>query len=474
MAPAKDNLEPRPPIVAVVGHVDHGKTAFLDYVRKTSVVESEAGGITQSIGAYEAEHKGKKITFIDTPGHEAFSKMRARGASAADLAILVVAADEGIKQQTRETLEILKTTQTPFVVAITKVDKENANIEKIKSDLMNEGVLLEGLGGDISWQAISSKTGAGISELLDLVLLMGEVAELKYDPDKGAAGFVIESQMDARRGIVAHLIIKEGVLEQGDDIKTPSASGKVKILENFLGKPVRELRPSSPALVIGLGSMPKGGEEFVSGDGELSAVFVHPEITAGDEAGVRDPETPKAILKADTNGSLEALKKLLGGEVEIVESSVGDVVNNDAQFAKSTGAIIIGFMVKVKKSAANLAEVHGIKIFTSKIIYELLDFIKKSKAEEKHGFAGGELEVLATFSATPSKQTVGGRVIKGVLKVGAALEIEREKELVGKGRVKSLECNKTNVSEVSTDQECGLVAETPVPIQIGDLLKIIR
>lgn len=474
MTSVKDNSKPRPPIVAVVGHVDHGKTAFLDYVRKTNVVEGEAGGITQSIGAYEAEHKGQKITFIDTPGHEAFSKMRTHGASAADLAVLIVSADEGVKQQTKEALEILKATQTPFIVAITKIDKENANVERVKSDLLNEGVALEGLGGNVSWQAISSKTGAGINELLDLILLMSEVAEIKYHPDKDAAGFVIESQMDARRGIVAHLVIKDGVLRRGDSIRTPSASGKIKILENFLGQSVKELRPSSPASVVGLGALPKGGEEFVSGNEELSAETAP--LNSAEAIEVRDEggENPKALLKADTHGSLEALRKLLESEVEVVESSVGDILDGDTQFAKSTGAIIVGFRVKAKKSAANLAEVHGIKIFTSKIIYELLDLIKKLKTEEKHGFAGGELEVLAIFSATSSKQTVGGKVTKGVLKTGTALEIEREKELIGKGRIKSLECSKENINEVGTDQECGLVVETAIPIQVGDLLKIVR
>ncbi|MDD5710681.1 MAG: GTP-binding protein [Candidatus Colwellbacteria bacterium] len=474
MTPVNDNFKPRPPIVAVVGHVDHGKTAFLDYVRKTNVVEGEAGGITQSIGAYEAEHKGKKITFIDTPGHEAFSRMRAHGASAADIAILIVSADEGVKPQTEEALETLKTTNTPFVVAITKIDKENANIEKVKNDLMNKGIMLEGLGGDISWQAISSKTGVGTSELLDLLLLMGEVAELRYDPSMSAAGFVIESRMDPRRGMVAHLIIKEGVLRQGDDIKTPSVSGKVKIMENFLGKPTKELHSSSPALIVGLNGMPKGGEEFVSGNRELSIESVQPAAAIDEVVSVEGSESPKAILRADTNGSLEALRKVFEKEVEIVDASVGDIVDSDAQFAKSTGAIIIGFMVRAEKSAIHLAEVHGIKIFTSKIIYELLDLIKKSKADEKQGFAGGELKVLAVFSATPSRQTVGGKVIKGILKTSTALEIEREKELMGKGRIKSLECGKESVNEVSTDQECGLVVETAIPIQVGDLLKIIR
>lgn len=473
MADKKDNLEPRAPVVAVVGHVDHGKTALLDYIRKTEVAAREAGGITQSIGAYEAEHEDKKITFIDTPGHEAFSKMRAHGASAADIAVLVVAADEGVKQQTKEALEILKATDTPFAVAITKTDKENANLEKVKGELMSEDVFLEGQGGDVSWQGVSAKTGEGVGELLELLLLMAEVAGLKYDPKKGARGFVIESQMDQRRGAVAHLIIKDGVLRQGESIRTTNSEGKVKILEDFLGRSAKELKPSSPASVIGFDELPACGDEFVSGDEELGGEPAGQKPTPEADTAGGEGEKPKAVLKADTQGSLEALTGLLKEEVDIVEASVGDVVDNDAKFAKSTGAIIVGFKVKTKKSAANLAEVHAIKIFISKVIYELLDSIKEFKTKEKQEFAGGELEILATFSAGPNKQTVGGKVLKGSMRKGAALAIERGKEIVGKGRIKTLQLDKQDVEEVGPDNECGLVVETNTQIEKGDLLKII-
>jgi len=474
MAGKQDNLKPRPPVVAVVGHVDHGKTALLDYIRKTEVVAGEAGGITQSIGAYEVEHNGKKITFIDTPGHEAFSKMRAHGASAADIAILVVAADEGVKQQTKEALEILKVTKTPFVVAITKTDKESANIEKTKNDLISEGVFLEGAGGDISWQGISSKTGEGIKELLDLLLLMGEVAGLTSNPNQNARGFVIESQMDPRRGMIAHLVLKEGSLKKGDEIKTLSASGKIKILEDFLGKSAKELEPSAPASIVGFDDLPESGDEFVTGDGELDATPVREEIIPEDLEKKIQGEKPKAVLKADTNGSLEALRDLLKQEVSIVESSVGDIVDKDTQFAKSTNAIIIGFQVKAKKSAAHLAEIHGIEIFTSKVIYELLDTIREYKTKEKTEFAGGELEVLAIFNTSPNKQTVGGKILKGLMRVGGVLEVERDGESLGKGRIKSLQCDKEVVNEVGVDKECGLVLETPTIIEKGDVLKLVK
>lgn len=470
MTSRKDNSKPRPPIVAVVGHVDHGKTALLDYVRKTNLVAKEAGGITQSIGAYEVEYAGKKITFIDTPGHEAFTQMRSHGASAADIAILVVAADEGIKQQTKEALEILRATETPFIVAITKIDKENANIEKVKTDLLNEQVFLEGLGGDVSWQGVSPKTGQGMNELLDLILLMGEVLDLSYDPKSPARGFVIESQKDPKRGVVANLILKEGTLKQGDAIKTLTTQGKIKIMENFLGKIAKTLEPSSPASVIGFEDIPSSGEEFVTGDGELSGL-ANPIVIKKDIVQI-EGEKPKTILKARSKGSLEALRGLLEGEVEIVESSVGEITDNDVKLAKSTGSLIVGFETKVSKATTQLAETQGVVVYTSNIIYQLLDAIREHKQKGKEDFEGGELEVLAKFNSTATKQTVGGKVLKGKMKTNAPVVIERAGEVLGKGRIKSIEKNKEIVSEVGPDNECGLSIETSTGIETGDILKI--
>ncbi|MDP3953432.1 MAG: GTP-binding protein [bacterium] len=470
MASENDKLQPRPPVVAVVGHVDHGKTALLDYIRKTNIVAKEAGGITQSIGAYEVEHAGKKITFIDTPGHEAFTQMRAHGASAADIAILVVAADEGIKQQTKEALNILRATQTPFVVAITKIDKENANVEKVKTDLMSEEVFLEGSGGDVSWQPLSPKTGEGIDELLDLILLMGEVLGLQYDSMAEARGFVLESQKDPRRGLVAHLILKDGTLKQGANIKTLSAKGKIKIMEDFLGKSVKSLEPSAPASVIGFEDIPGSGEEFVTGEAVIGQE--RQEIISTKNTSEVDEKMPKAILKADSRGSLDALIGLLKNEVEVVETSVGAITDNDVKLAKSTGSVLMGFQVKVAKATEALAEAQEVKIFTSGIIYELLDAIKEQKDKEKQAFEGGELEVLATFSGTPSKQTVGGRVLKGKMRLNVPVEIEREGESLGKGRIRNLQQDKQDVSEVEAGNECGLVIETSIPIEKGDLVKI--
>jgi translation initiation factor IF-2 len=260
----KNTLQ-RPPVVVVMGHVDHGKTTLLDYIRKTRVAEREAGGITQATGAYEIEYKGKKITFIDTPGHQAFTQMRQRGAHIADLAVLVVAADDGVKPQTKEAIEILQQTKTPFVVAINKIDKNNADVDRTKQSLTAAGVLLEKYGGDISWVEISAKEGTGVDELLDHILLMAEMEELTYNPLVAGRGYVLESRRDGQQGITVSVIIKDGIARAGEKICTLSACGKIRSLETFLRERVKELSPSSPAWIVGFETLPEVGEEFVIG-----------------------------------------------------------------------------------------------------------------------------------------------------------------------------------------------------------------
>lgn len=469
----KTELQPRPPVVAVVGHVDHGKTTLLDYIRKTSVAQKEVGGITQSIGAYEVEHSGKKITFIDTPGHEAFSMMRARGAAAADLAILVVAADEGVKPQTTEAIEILKNTETPFIVALTKIDSGNANIEKVKNELLGAEVLLEGYGGNVSWHGVSGVSGEGINELLDLIILAGEVSELTFNPKAPAQGFVIESRKESRRGIVAHLILKDGTLKAGETISTPTASGKVKILEDFLGRRVKELQPSSPALVVGFEKLPRAGEEFKTGEANLPKTEIAPTPRVRPRTEEETAPQPKAVLKADTTGSLEAMELLLKGLVEIIETSVGEITDGDVNLAKSTGSLIIGFKAEPSKSAIRLADSQQVRIITSDIIYRLVEAVSdlvKEKEEEK---VKGLLEVLAVFSMTRSKKTVGGKVLEGVLKIGNAAEIERGVEVVGKAKISNLQRNKQDAKEIPQGNECGLVLTTETNIEVGDTLRVL-
>jgi len=469
------SLLPRPPIVVVVGHVDHGKTSLLDYIRKTNVVGREAGSITQSTGAYEIKHPptggGKYITFIDTPGHEAFSRMRERGAKVADIAILVVAADEGIKPQTLEALNILKNSKTPFVVAITKIDKPNANVEKVKNELLANGVLLEGYGGDISWQAISSKTGAGIDELLNFILLMGEVLDLKYDPHAPAKGFIIESLKDMRRGIIARLVLRDGVLHAGDELKTVSASGRIKILENFLGEKVSKLIPSAPASVVGFESIPLVGEEFYAG--ELPSLKIIVPGKEEIEKEINEEGKINAILKADTSGSLEVLKQVIEHLINLKSISVGDITDGDVKLAVSSQSIIIGFRIKANKAAESLAKAHGIKMFVSDIIYKLVESIEIYNKEQLGPVFSGELDVLKVFGEESKRQIIGGRVAFGFIRTGSEIHIERNDSSLGVGRILNLQERKTDVSEVKEGTECGLLILSETKIRAGDKIKTL-
>jgi translation initiation factor IF-2 len=493
------NLLPRPPIVVILGHVDHGKTTLLDYIRKTNVVAKEAGGITQSIGAYEIIHvphesqtdadytqtnaeksprgsapvEGKKITFIDTPGHEAFSKMRQRGAKVADLGILVVAADEGVKPQTREAIEILKESQTPFIVAINKIDKPNANIEKVKQELMQAGVLLEGFGGSVSWQPISAKTGEGVNELLDLILLAAELEGLTYDPNSKASGVIIESKMDNRRGLTVVAIVKNGVLKLGDEVATSTAFGKIKILENFLGERVNELSPSSPALIIGFETIPQIGEEFFCGKVEL--VEIKPTNQQIREISVYDRDDLKVnfIIKADVFGSLEAISEIIKtiSNINIINQAIGDINDGDVKLALNTNAMIVGFKTKVSKAAENLAKSQNIKIITSEIIYDLLKQIEQEIEKFKEPEINGQLEVLAVFGKkTGRRQVVGGRVLAGIFKNNLSVKIQRQEQVIGQGKILNLKKGKQDTNQVDEGEECGILLETDILVNVGDHL----
>lgn len=468
----------RPPIVAVMGHVDHGKTTLLDFLRKTNVATKEAGGITQSIGAYEIEHAGKKITFLDTPGHEAFANMRKRGATLADIAILVVAADDSVKPQTKEVIQVLQETNTPFIVAINKIDKPNVDVNKVKTDLMSENVLLEGFGGDVSWHGISAKTGEGVNELLDLILLTSDVQGFTYNPEAAATGVVLEARMDSRRGIVVAGIVKEGTLRVGDAVSTSSASGTIRILETFLGKRAEALLPSSPVLMLGFESLPSVGEVFSAGDS------LHlPASPAAPRAIVTHPKHTRVfdvVLKADVLGSLEALSQMVSKvayeqvAVRIIRQEVGDITDGDIRFAAPTKALIVGFNVSATKAAENVAKSHELTILTSNIIYELV----KKLEDELVAFAKpkptGELSVLALFSAKGWKQLVGGKVTVGVMRNAPKVVIARGGDTIGTGKITSVRSGKKEVKQVLAGEECGVMIEAEAPIQVGDLVQIYK
>jgi translation initiation factor IF-2 len=478
----------RPPIVVVMGHVDHGKTTLLDHIRKANVAAREAGGITQAVGAYEIVRNGRKITFIDTPGHEAFSAMRSRGAQVADVAILVVAAEEGVKPQTKEAIKILEDTKTPFVVAINKIDKTGGDIDKARNDLMGENVFLEGYGGQVSYQGISAKTGDGVDALLDLVLLTADMEDLSYDPATAATGYVLEARRDPRRGLETSVIIKNGTLRRGDLIKTQSAQGKVKILEDFLGKAADHLEPSAPAIVIGFETLPSVGEEFSVGESTgdqrpSTARTIQKVWKIG--GGKANGKELNLILKASDEGSLEALVSILSaiGEkdekgIAVVDQSVGDITDSDVRNALATDATIIGFKNRIEKGSQNLAEAQSVTVIISKIVYELADAVSEFLAGKRGPQAVGKLEVLALFSQEKlDKQLVGGRVTEGVIRGKASFDILRKSETgaeesIGSGKVLGLREKKSEITQAETGKEIGVLANASAAIAVGDILVI--
>lgn len=477
----------RQPIVVVVGHVDHGKTTLLDYIRKTEVASKEAGGITQAIGAYEVAHapseaaasETQQITFIDTPGHEAFTSMRSRGARVADLAVLVVAADESIKPQTEEAILILKETKTPFVVAINKIDAPGADVDRVKNDLTAHGVLLEGFGGDVSYQAISAKSGEGVRELLDLLVLAADLEGFSYDPKAPANGFVLEARMNARRGIEATLILREGVLRKGDAIGTATTGGKVRILENFRGGAAGEIHAGQPAIVIGFDALPKAGEVFSAGgetqekmkDALRGAPILKKDISGEAEEG----DAFLLILKADDAGSVEALTEIVGAmklerPLKVLSIGVGDVTEGDVKLAISAGAAIIGFKSKIDKAAHALAQAHGILIVTSNIVYDLVSAIEELAVKLKTGVVIGTLEVLALFNQKRlDKQLVGGKITQGVFPGKGKFHIERNSERIGVGRILSIESQKKEVPSVPAGNDAGIIVGSDQKIEVGDV-----
>ena len=497
---------PRPPIVVVMGHVDHGKTTLLDYIRKANIAAREAGGITQATAAYEIEHiigsaaasggaasaeEKRKITFIDTPGHEAFTAMRSRGAHIADLAILVVAADEGTKPQTKEAIKIIEDSKTPFIVAINKIDKTGGSMDKARNDLMAAGVLLEGYGGQVSYCGISAKTGEGVNDLLDLVLLAADMENLQYDASAPASGFVLEAKRSPSRGIEASIIIKNGTLHRGDVITTPTVSGKVKILENFLGKTVQELEPSAPAIIIGFEDIPAVGEEFMAGEeATIAAMGAATKNVSGTAAvslqnrfAQSKPNTLNLILKAGDAGSLEALSVVLqsvdqkgGKEINIIEEGVGDITDGDVRHAQATKATIIGFKNRVEKGAKSLADAQEIAIITSEIVYDLATVVEEYFTGARGPAIAAELEVLALFNQEKlHKQLVGGRVDGGTFRGNASCDIVRGPlgtTPLGQGKVLGLREKKSEIVSAEKGKEIGVLIDSQVTIQIGDRLVI--
>lgn len=482
------SLVSRPPIIVVLGHIDHGKTTLLDYIRNTKITEKESGGITQHIGAYEIEVNNHKITFIDTPGHEAFSKIRSRGAKAADIAILVVAADEGVKQQTKESLKTIQEAQISFIVAITKIDKPEANIEKVKNELSEAGVLLEGRGGEVPVVGVSSKTGQGIDELLELLILISEIKDLKANTNKPASGIIIESHSDRLRGNIATLIITDGTLYLKDKIRANHIKGKVKILENFQGKPISKATFSSPVRVIGFEkTVPVGSQFYVVANNRQITKSNESLQTTIKELGSKNSKIKiPIIIKTDATGSGEALEKIIKeiGEKNnwlfiILKNGIGDISESDLKIASAEKTIIIGFHVKKRPEINNILSTNkNLLLIEEDIIYEIKDKIEqlvKTKFIEKPSEEIiGKLEVLLVFNPVKNNQLIGGKVTEGIIQNKIHFHLIREEKIINDGNVLNIQKNKIDVTEVKTGNECGLLVNCPEKIQKGDILVFFR
>jgi len=479
----------RPPIIAVMGHIDHGKSSLLDYIRKTNVVAGENGGITQCVSAYEAEHEyeGKKrsITFLDTPGHEAFHALRARGASVADMAILVVASDEGVKPQTLDALSAINDAGIPFVVALTKIDKREVNLEHAKATLLENEVYLEGLGGSVPYAPISSKTGEGIPELLDLVLLTADLAELSADTSALASGFILESTQDQKRGLSATLIVKDGTLKAGTFVVAGEAYAPVRFMENFLGNRVKEATPSMPVLVTGFSILPPAGTPFVTVSSRKNVKDMISENTKSRviEQEVQAPKgiaTLPLIIKADVTGSLEAIKHELAkitherAVIRILDTSVGAVLENDIKKAQASNAVIIAFDTPIDSSAHDVAERTGVDIESFKIIYDLdkrvADMLKERAPRIMKEEISGEAKVLKVFSSTARKHVAGGRLVSGAFAVGSMAKVMRRDIEIGRGKITNLQQARANVKEIKTEGEFGFEIEARIEIAPGDVI----
>ncbi len=483
----------RPPIVVILGHVDHGKTKILDYIRKTKVAEGESGGITQHIGAYQVEQNEKKITFLDTPGHEAFSALRSRGANIADIAILVVAADEGIKPQTKEAISILKEEEIPYVVAINKIDKESADSQKIKSELAEQEVLIEEWGGKIPAVETSAKTGQGMDDLLDMILLLAELEELKADPTANAEGVIIESRLDSQKGLIATSLVKNGTLRKGDIVVSGSSICKVRRLEDFTFKQIDKAGPSSAAITTGWDSAPYLGGKFVVVSSPSEAkklVKENVELTPPrlfiTESGAQTGEKKllKIVIKADVFSSLEAidqaLKTIKSEEVGyvVVSSGVGNITEGDVTTITKDKGTIYGFRVGAVNAAENMARREGVTINTYDIIYEIIESIKKDLSEllepEINKIPLGKAKILATFKTTDRYQIIGGKVMSGKIVKGSLFDIIRNSNVVAQGKIIQLQHNKADVEEVTEGLEFGIKFEGPQIVQEGDVLEIYQ
>ena len=493
-----EDLVERPPVVTIMGHVDHGKTTLLDYIRNSDVVSGEAGGITQAIGAYSVKCNDKTITFIDTPGHAAFTEMRARGASMTDIVIIIVAADDGIMPQTKEAIDHAKAANVPIIVAINKIDKPEANIDKVMSGLVENGLTPEEWGGDIIVNKISAKTGTGVPELLENILLVAEMQEYKANPNRYATGAVVESRKDSKIGSVATLLIQNGTLRLGDPIVIGNYAGKVRTLKNDKGQNIVEAGPSTPVEVTGISEVPSAGDKFMAFESEKKAK----EIAEARTLRSKEKDTNfsgmsledlfgrikegqkeiKVVLKADVNGSLEAVKNALekidveGVKVSVIRGGVGAITESDIVLASASEAIVIGFNARANNSTMDIAKEYGIEIKTYDIIYKVVEDMEAAmkgmldpEYEEK---VIGTAEVRQIFKFSKVGLIAGCHVTSGIIKINSKARIIREDIIVYNGSVKTLQHEKDQVKEMKKDMDCGITLENCQDYKEGDIIEV--
>ncbi|MBN1188225.1 MAG: translation initiation factor IF-2 [Dehalococcoidales bacterium] len=489
------DLEMRPPVITIMGHVDHGKTRLLDAIRQANVMDSEAGGITQHIGAYQVEIEGKKVTFLDTPGHEAFTAMRARGAQVTDIAVLVVAADDGVMPQTIEAINHAKAAGVPIVVAINKIDKTGANPDLVKQQLANNGLVVEDWGGDVIAVPVSAKEKKGIPDLLENILLVAEIEELKANPSKAAAGVVIEAEMDKTRGPLATILIQNGTLKTGDILVAGNTWGKIKAMFNDKGKQVRKAEPATPVEVLGLNGVPQVGDAInaVDDESQARAILVKrqqqkaPEArgmrldTFFDEISAGKVKELNIILKTDVQGSVEPIRNSLERlgttevQVRIIHSSTGNITEGDVMLALASEALIIGFNTNVDTGARRLADTKGVDIRVYAVIYALLDDVEKALKGMLEPtiveVIEGRAEIRAVFPAGKGVKVAGCYVTEGKIGRNMPLRVIRKGKVIADTGVLSLRRFKDDVREVAAGFECGIGLKEFNDFQAGDIFE---
>ncbi len=496
----EEDLEPRPAVVTIMGHVDHGKTTLLDYIRNSHVASGEAGGITQAIGAYQVEKDGKKITFIDTPGHAAFTEMRARGAAVTDIVIIIVAADDGVMPQTKEAVDHAKAAGVPIIVAVNKIDKPNINIEKIMSEMSELGLTPESWGGDTIFVNISAHTGQGVDELLDNINLLSEVLDLKANPHRYAMGSVIEARLDKSKGPVVTLLIQNGTLRLGDPIVVGSFSGKVRTLRDDTGNEIVSAEPSKPVEVTGIEDVPVAGDKFMAFESEKEAKsvamkrkeaergkkFAHKALSL-DEIFEQIKEGRKEInivLKTDVKGSEEAVKNALlkinveGVKINVIRSGVGTITESDVVLANASNAIIVGFNVSPSSATKDTAKSYGVDIRLYNIIYKLVEEIESAMKgmldPEYEEVVIAEAEVRQLFHFSKVGNIAGCHVISGTVKVGCPCRVIRDGIVVTTSKVSTLQREKDQAREVKSGYDCGMTIESFPDIKEKDIIEVFE